>query len=49
MRSSSCNQMRSGCVLSSGCSDPVDAEALGLPDYHMIVTDPMDLNTIKAT
>ncbi|XP_040915097.1 bromodomain-containing protein 3-like isoform X2 [Toxotes jaculatrix] len=26
---------------------PVDAVALGLPDYHTIITSPMDLGTIK--
>ncbi|KAF3848839.1 hypothetical protein F7725_015336 [Dissostichus mawsoni] len=26
---------------------PVDAVALGLPDYHKIITSPMDLGTIK--
>ena len=26
---------------------PVDAEALGLPDYHKIIKQPMDLGTIK--
>lgn len=26
---------------------PVDAEALGLPDYHKIIKHPMDLGTIK--
>uniref|UniRef100_UPI0037E8DBEE bromodomain-containing protein 3-like isoform X3 n=1 Tax=Semicossyphus pulcher TaxID=241346 RepID=UPI0037E8DBEE len=26
---------------------PVDAVALGLPDYHRIITSPMDLGTIK--
>ena len=28
-------------------AEPVDAEALGLPDYHEIVTEPMDFSTIK--
>lgn len=27
---------------------PVDAEALGLPDYHKIIAHPMDLGTIKS-
>ncbi|XP_020583626.1 transcription factor GTE4-like [Phalaenopsis equestris] len=27
---------------------PVDAEALGLSDYHKIITHPMDLSTIKS-
>ncbi|XP_069561194.1 bromodomain-containing protein 3-like [Brachyistius frenatus] len=27
--------------------EPVDAVALGLPDYHKIITSPMDLGTIK--
>uniref|UniRef100_A0A8C9XGG1 Bromo domain-containing protein n=1 Tax=Sander lucioperca TaxID=283035 RepID=A0A8C9XGG1_SANLU len=26
---------------------PVDAVSLGLPDYHTIITSPMDLGTIK--
>ena len=26
---------------------PVDAEALGLADYHTIITEPMDLSTVK--
>uniref|UniRef100_A0A3B3ICN0 Bromo domain-containing protein n=1 Tax=Oryzias latipes TaxID=8090 RepID=A0A3B3ICN0_ORYLA len=26
---------------------PVDAVALGLPDYHKIITSPMDMGTIK--
>uniref|UniRef100_A0A3B3Y3X5 Bromo domain-containing protein n=2 Tax=Poecilia TaxID=8080 RepID=A0A3B3Y3X5_9TELE len=26
---------------------PVDAVSLGLPDYHKIITSPMDLGTIK--
>ena len=28
--------------------EPVDAEALGLPDYHIIVTEPMDLGTVQV-
>ncbi|KAK8943860.1 Transcription factor GTE4 [Platanthera guangdongensis] len=27
---------------------PVDAKALGLPDYHKIITHPMDLGTVKS-
>lgn len=27
---------------------PVDAEFLGLPDYHEIIRNPMDLTTIKV-
>jgi hypothetical protein len=27
---------------------PVDAEALGLHDYHKIITNPMDLGTVKT-
>ena len=27
---------------------PVDAEALGIPDYHTVITAPMDLGTVKA-
>ena len=27
---------------------PVDAEGLGLPDYHDLIAEPMDLGTIKS-
>lgn len=27
--------------------EPVDAEALNLPDYFEVIKDPMDLSTIK--
>jgi hypothetical protein len=27
---------------------PVDAEALRIPDYHLIVKEPMDLGTIET-
>ncbi|KAG0455999.1 hypothetical protein HPP92_023787 [Vanilla planifolia] len=29
-------------------NSPVDAEALGLPDYHRIIQHPMDLGTVKT-
>lgn len=29
-------------------NSPVDAEALGLPDYHRIIRHPMDLGTVKS-
>jgi hypothetical protein len=29
-------------------AEPVDAEALGLADYHEIVTEPLDFSTIRA-
>jgi hypothetical protein len=29
-------------------NEPVDADALNLPDYHRIVEHPMDFQTIKA-
>uniref|UniRef100_A0A7S2S8H1 Uncharacterized protein n=2 Tax=Mucochytrium quahogii TaxID=96639 RepID=A0A7S2S8H1_9STRA len=28
--------------------EPVDAEALGLTDYHQVITEPMDLGTIQT-
>lgn len=28
---------------------PVDAEKLGLPDYHKIIKHPMDLSSIKVS
>ena len=28
--------------------EPVDAVALGIPDYHVTITRPMDLGTVKA-
>ena len=30
------------------CATQVDAEKLGLPDYHRIVHSPMDLGTVKS-
>ncbi|CAI5470007.1 unnamed protein product [Closterium sp. Yama58-4] len=29
-------------------AEPVDAESLGLPDYHEIISHPMDLGTIRS-
>jgi hypothetical protein len=26
---------------------PVDAKALNLPDYHVVITEPMDMGTVK--
>eukprot|EP01017_Pseudomicrothorax_dubius_P043535 TRINITY_DN726_c0_g1_i6.p1 TRINITY_DN726_c0_g1~~TRINITY_DN726_c0_g1_i6.p1 ORF type:complete len:352 (-),score=83.61 TRINITY_DN726_c0_g1_i6:162-1217(-) len=28
--------------------EPVDAEALGIPEYYSIITEPMDLSTVEA-
>ncbi|EKX45141.1 hypothetical protein GUITHDRAFT_108789 [Guillardia theta CCMP2712] len=29
-------------------NEPVDAEKLGLPDYHIVIKRPMDLGTVKS-